>query len=315
MSNLIKASQISYKEDVRKIDMNQRAEEVENRFLNDYYASNIANKQIDFNEVSAKLEEERVLTPEDLDFTPGIVTEQVYANEDGDEVTAPSRQEDGILEIEARVREGKRELEELEKKIEEAHKTAEQIISDADAQAQTIIEDAERQAQDNIAQAMEEARNEGLEQGRELAREENEQAKAELEQLKESYKADYEKQVDDMEPAFVEILIKYIKKLTGIYAEDKRDIILHLIDNAMKDKHGTENFIIRVSEADFAVVSYSKDAIRGYLSEGAQLEVVSDKLLERNQCMIETESRIFDCSLDGQLMSLIEDIRLLAEKE
>ena len=58
---------------------------------------------------------------------------------------------------------------------------------------------------------------------------------------------------------------------------------------------------MRVSEADFPVVSYSKDAIRGYLSEGAQLEVVADKLLERNQCMIETESRIYDCSLPDPL--------------
>ena len=165
------------------------------------------------------------------------------------------------------------------------------------------------------AQSLEQARAEGLEQGRQQAEEENAQARAELEQIKNQYREEYEKQVDELEPAFVEIVIKYVQKLTGIYADDKKEIILHLIDNALKDKHGNENFIVRVSEADFPVVSYSKDAIRGYLSEGAQLEVVADKLLERNQCMIETESRIYDCSLDGQLMSLIEDIRLLAEKE
>ncbi len=318
MSNLIKASQISYSEDVRNIDMNERADAITSRFMDKYIADNIATKQIDFNEISQKLNEEKVLTTEDVDFTPGIVAEQAYADGDGDDdsqVQAASREEAGILEVEARLREKTKELQEAEAHLEEIHKKEQQILDDANAQATLIIENAEADAQDRINEAMEQARAEGLEQGRIAAQEENEQAKAELEVIKNQYKEEYEKQVDALEPAFVEVLIKYVKKLTGIYADDKRDIILHLIDNAMKDKHGIDNFIIRVSEADFAVASYSKDAIRGYLSEGAQVEVVADKLLERNQCMIETESRIFDCSLDGQLLSLIEDIRLLAEKE
>ena len=316
MSNLIKASQISYSEDVRPLDMNKRAEEITNRFLDKYYAENIATKQIDFNEVSQKLNEEKVITPEDVDFTPSIVAEQAYVDdESGEQVQSASREEAGVMEVEARLRESRKELAEVEAQIEEARRKEQQILDDANAQAALIIENAESEAQDRINEALEQARAEGLEQGRAEAQAENEQAKAELEEVKNRYKEEYEKQVDGLEPAFVEIVIKYVKKLTGIYADDKRDIILHLIDNARKDKHGIDNFIIRVSEADFAVASYSKDAIRGYLSEGAQVEVVADKLLERNQCMIETESRIFDCSLDGQLLSLIEDIRLLAEKE
>ena len=316
MSNLIKASQISYSEDVRNIDMNQRADEIANRFLDKYVAENLMRKQIDFNEVSQKLSEEHVITPEDVDFTPGIVAEQAYLeDEDEDPAVAASREEAGIMEIEARLREKTREIQEAEAHLEEIHKKEQQIIDDANAQASLIIENAQAEAQERINEALEQARAEGLEQGRIEAEKENEAARAELEAVKNQYREEYEKQVDELEPAFVEVLIKYVRKLTGIYADDKKDIILHLIDNAMKDKHGIDNFIIRVSEADFAVASYSKDVIRGYLSEGAQVEVVADKLLERNQCMIETESRIFDCSLDGQLLSLIEDIRLLAEKE
>ena len=316
MSNLIKASQIAYSEDVRAIDMNARAEEMQNKAMDQYLENINSNRKVDFEELSQKLSEERVLTSEDVDFEPGIPTEQVYLAEDAVETDVPaSREEAGIMEVEARLRERKQELADTEAKIAEAEQKVNQMIEDANAHATMIIENAEKDAEDRVNEALEQARADGLEQGRQQAEEENALARQELEQIKNQYREEYEKQVDGLEPAFVEIVIKYIKKLTGIYADDKREIILHLIDNALKDKHGNENFIVRVSEADFPVVSYSKDAIRGYLSEGAQLEVVADKLLERNQCMIETESRIFDCSLDGQLMSLIEDIRLLAEKE
>ena len=316
MSNLIKASQIAYSEEVRNLDMNARADEMQNKAMEQYLENINSNRKVDFEELSQKLSEERVLTSEDVDFEPGIPTEQVYLNEDAAELDVPaSREEAGIMEVESRLREKKKELEETEAKIAEAEQKVAQMIDDANAQATLIVEDAEQKAEDRINEAMEQARAEGLELGRQQAEEENARAREELEQIKNQYREEYEKQVDELEPAFVEIVIKYIRKLTGIYADDKKEIILHLIDNALKDKHGNENFIVRVSEADFPVVSYSKDAIRGYLSEGAQLEVVADKLLERNQCMIETESRIYDCSLDGQLMSLIEDIRLLAEKE
>ncbi len=316
MSNLIKASQIAYSEDIRNIDMNARAEEIQEKMMDKYLEEINSNRKVDFQELSQKLSEGNVLTSEDVGFEPGIPTEQVYLSEDPEQTEVPaSREEAGIMEVESRLREKKKELEETEARIAETEQKISQMLDDANAQANVIIEDAEQKAEERINEALEQARAEGLEQGRQQAEEENAQARAELEQIKNQYREEYEKQVDELEPAFVEIVIKYIQKLTGIYADDKKEIILHLIDNALKDKHGNENFIVRVSEADFPVVSYSKDAIRGYLSEGAQLEVVADKLLERNQCMIETESRIYDCSLDGQLMSLIEDIRLLAEKE
>ena len=316
MSNLIKASQIAYSEDIRNIDMNAKAEELQNKAMDKYLEEINSNRKVDFQELSQKLSEGHVLTTEDVDFEPGIPTEQVYIAEESYETDGgATREEAGIMEVESRLREKKKELEETEAKIAEAEQKVAQMIDDANAQATLIVEDAEQKAEDRINEAMEQARAEGLELGRQQAEDENARAREELEQIKNQYREEYEKQVDELEPAFVEIVIKYIQKLTGIYADDKKEIILHLIDNALKDKHGNENFIVRVSEADFPVVSYSKDAIRGYLSEGAQLEVVADKLLERNQCMIETESRIYDCSLDGQLMSLIEDIRLLAEKE
>ena len=314
MSNLIKAQQINYAENIRKIDMNERAERFQQAFVDKYIADNIVLKQIDFEEVSRKLEDERVLMPEDVNFTPGIAGETVYVSEQP-ENEAPAENENEAVGLEARLREKRRELEEIKTQIKEVQEEAARIIDNANAEAKEIVDNAVSEAELKREEVFEAAREEGYNAGASAAHEEVEAARAELENLRTQYKEDYEKQVEELEPAFVEIMINYVRKLTGIYAEDKKDIILHLIDNAMKDKKGIDNFIIRVSEADFAMASYSKDSMRGYLSDGATIEVIADKVLSKNQCLIETESRIFDCSLDSQMLSLIEDIRMLAEKD
>ncbi len=344
MSNLIKASQISYKEEIRAIDMNERAQEVEARYLDSYIANNIVAKQISFSDVAEQLNRESALleNPEEETgdgFSEGIPAKKICNDDWGiDDVIAGEAEgakktgagapaaeaaAPGAVPSEAEAVHGadpllasrNQELAELEARIAEARKEAESIIAEAQAEADQLRENAELEVQEKAAAAMEQAREEGLEQGRAQAQEECDRIKEELEEQKLRYKEDYEKQVDELEPAFVEILVKYVQKLTGIYADDKREIVLHLIEDAMKNRHGVENFIVRVSSADFETVSNAKEEIRQYLSEGSQLEIVEDKLLEPTQCMIETESRIFDCSLEGQLDNLIEDIRLLAEKE
>ena len=77
MSNLIKASQISYKEEIRAIDMNERAQEVEARYLDSYIANNIVAKQISFSDVAEQLNRESALleNPEEENgdgFSEGI---------------------------------------------------------------------------------------------------------------------------------------------------------------------------------------------------------------------------------------------------
>ncbi|MCR5768145.1 MAG: hypothetical protein K6G45_06625 [Lachnospiraceae bacterium] len=314
MSNVIKARAINYSGDVRNLDMNARADEYAEKFANDYYNNNIANhQQISFDEVSKKLEEEKVITPEDVEFKPGLFGEEI--TQVLDEETFESQ----AASLEARLSEKRAELADVESSIQKAHEELEEILADARTEAENILAEARAQAEAEAEELKEEARVNGYNEGNEQARAEAEEqiaaARAEAEAEKEKYRTEYEKQVEEMEPAFVELVVKYVEKLTGIYNEDKQEIILHLIDDAFKGQKGTENFIIRVSEEDYPIVAYSKETMKGYISDDSTLEIVADKLLSKSQCMIETESRIYDCSLDEQLKSLIEDIRLLAEKE
>ena len=48
------------------------------------------------------------------------------------------------------------------------------------------------------------------------------------------------------------------------------------------------------------------------MSREVNIDIVEDATLERNQCMIETNTGIFNCSLDIELNNLIKNIKLLS---
>ncbi|MCR5683838.1 MAG: hypothetical protein K6G81_00250 [Lachnospiraceae bacterium] len=311
MSNLIKASSITYSNDVRTLDMNKRADEFQELFANEFYKTNvIPQHELDFEGLSKRLEDEKVLTADDVDFTPGLILD----NPKRDELDREKFETEAAT-LEARLAEKRQEISELEARIKEASNEAQRIVDEAGEQAENIINEAIQKAGMKTDSIRDEARQQGLSEG--LAAAENEVARirAEVEQTREQYRMEYLKQVEEIEPAFVELVVKYVEKLTGVYNADKDEIILHLIDDAFKGIKGTQNFIIRVSTEDLPTVSASKEALREMISADSTLEIVEDRLLQKSQCMIETESRIYDCSLDGQLHSLIEDIKLLAEKD
>ncbi len=57
-----------------------------------------------------------------------------------------------------------------------------------------------------------------------------------------------------------------------------------------------------------------EELIRGdgaVIGEGS-IEIVEDVTMKKNQCIIETGSGMYDCSLDVQLENLIEEIKMLS---
>ena len=42
------------------------------------------------------------------------------------------------------------------------------------------------------------------------------------------------------------------------------------------------------------------------------MEIIEDMTLKKNECMVETDGGIYDCSLDGQLEALRKELLLLS---
>lgn len=202
--------------------------------------------------------------------------------------------------------------EEKQKLSEENEKAAAKIIEEAQAKADQIINDANEYAETIKNNAYEEGMNQGLEEGRVRAKAEQEQLKAEFEEECSKRYDEISKYENSLEEKFADIMIKLISKITGVLCEDRKDVIIFLIDNALHNVSKSKNITIRVSNEDFANVNSAKDKLKEKLSSDTELDIAEDSNLSENQCIIETDSGIIDCSLDAQIDNLKEKIRLIS---
>lgn len=206
-----------------------------------------------------------------------------------------------------------------EKDKEQIAKEAQNLLSNAKQEAQNLLEDAASKVDILKEQAYAEGKQEGydagiLEGSAEISRREEdliarEQQICEREKLQEDIFADRQKQ---LEPFFAELTVQLIEKLTGILVDDKKEIILHLMKNGIKDAGQAKHYIVHVSLEDAELVKEKKELILSELSNECEIEIVINDSFSRYQCMIETDNKLLDCDLDIQMHNLIEDLRLLS---
>lgn len=208
--------------------------------------------------------------------------------------------------------------EEEKKKIaEELEEEKERLLEDARNQAQEIINEANLSAEDIKNQAFEEGKNQGLEEGKRQGLVELEERKSELEQQYDAKFKELEQTAESLEPRYAEIVAGLVEKLTGVVCKDKKDIIVYLIDNAL---HGnvtnsadkTKNITVHVSKEDMGIVSAKRDELLKDVGSDMEFDIIEDASLLHNQCIIDLDTKIIDCSLDAQLENLKEHLRMLA---
>ena len=196
--------------------------------------------------------------------------------------------------------------------LENINAEAEKIIEDARLQAEQIIADANK----NAAAAFEEAKQNGYYEGNAAAQEEadkkQEQLEAEYNNRKKELEQEYNELKEKVEPQLVEVITDVFRKVTGVVAEDNQQIILHLINDVMHNADGSRDYVIKVSPEDYKFLVNNQGKIYCAMSREVNIDIVEDAGLERNQCMIETNTGIFNCSLDIELNNLIKNIKLLS---
>lgn len=178
---------------------------------------------------------------------------------------------------------------------------ANQILAEAHLEARKIIEDAKRT---------------GYEQGALSARDEYNVKADELARDYAAKKEQLEKEYNDMkaaiEPELVETITEVFKKITYTVAEDNKDIIIGLINGVMKNTDISNEFIIKVSPDDYRFLVNNQGKIYCSVSKEVSMDIVSDPAMKKNQCIIESDTGVYDCSLDIELNNLIKDIKLLS---
>lgn len=184
------------------------------------------------------------------------------------------------------------------------------LLEEAKREAEQLRLDALTNAQEEIDQLKEEALNEGYAQGIAKGEEELRQKLAELEEKEQELLEAYDKKLAEMQGNVTEILIALVQKITGVVIEEK-SIITYLVCDAVKAQSTCNEFRISVSKADFPEVNEHLDELKELVRSTAQITIIENPELEKNQCKIETEKNIIDCSMETKLSNLITALKLL----
>lgn len=207
---------------------------------------------------------------------------------------------------------GEKPVSESEPEVsEDVQQQAALIIEDAEREAERILSEAEAQAENFRNQAYEEGKKSGYEEGMVAARVQLQEKEQELVNREAQMVEEYQQQLESLEPAFVDVMAKLIHKITGILVEDKKDVLLYLIDQSIRQLEKPKSIVLRVSKEDVVMVSAHLEQLKASLAEGVELEVMEESTLTKNQCIIETDQKMMDCSLDAQLSNLTEQLKLL----
>lgn len=244
-------------------------------------------------------------------FIPDIFRqEKIYAAE----LSVDDQQEENAGEFQAgmsflNMEDVRRE--ERDKVEKETSEQVEQILLDARKEADSILCQAKEEAEEIRVQAYEEGKSQGMSEGQELARQELEAMQAEFRQKAEQQRKELDEQAMALEPKFADVMIALIEKITGVLCQDKREIVIYLIHQALYQLEKTSRVTLRVSKDDMLLVSARKQELKENIAQDVEFDIMEDESLEAMQCIIETDNKIIDCSLDVQLDNLQSQIKML----
>ena len=285
MSNLFKAGFVSYDQsEARIIDSNE-----------------LANQKIEaFQELELKRQRAQMAadepsyeTSEGDDFIPGIDMEQLsQLTEDQSMLESVPDPQFDMEAMQA----------EIDLKLQQAQEQADMIINNAHQQAQEIMDSAR-------AQGQQEGYDAGYQEGVAAAQ----SLQADYEQQREDLEKQYQQIVDELEPEMVDVLTQIYEHVLGIELREDKGIILHLLKSALSRIEPGNDLIVHISSDDYDDVMDRKDELDACItSPNTTMEIIEDPLLKENECMIESDSGVFDCSLGVELSEITRKLKLLS---
>lgn len=193
----------------------------------------------------------------------------------------------------------------------------EELIAEANAQIEQMMSAAQVEAEQIKRQAYDEGNSQGYNDGLVRAQQELdaqvEDLNRQLAEQEDYLRGIYQQKISEIEPELVDVITNIYEHIFNLKLADERGLIMHLIGNALKKVEGSSEYLMHVSSDDLPFVSMQKETL---LEEcgivNANVEIIEDVTLKKNQCIIETEGGIFDCSLGVELKELKKQLLLLS---
>ncbi|HOO26977.1 MAG TPA: FliH/SctL family protein, partial [Lachnospiraceae bacterium] len=237
---------------------------------------------------------------------PGDFPEEFSEGLDADQV---ERLLGDPAEQEADFREHEKSAEKL---IQNAKEEAERILEAAREDADGILKAAKAEAKSLKAEAIQAGHGEGYQAGYDEGLQGVEKMKAACVKEQKQLEDSYEKRVNELEPQFVETLTGIYEHIFHLDLSDKKETVLYLLKDAIRNIESGKNFFAHVSKGDYEFVSGRKEELLTGLGSAGTVEVIEDLTLQQGQCFIETEGGIFDCGIGTELELLKKELKLLS---
>ena len=193
-------------------------------------------------------------------------------------------------------------------------KDIDQILNDAQIQANQIVSDARDQAEQILNQARDEGHKQGYDQGfQEGMTKSEDKVQKTIQKKEKELEARYERMTQSIEPEMVDTLTRIYEHVFNVSFKDDKEIILHLLQTALSRIECSGSLLIHISPDDYDMITDAKDQLmQNVVSPDTLLELVEDPTLKENECIIETDGGIFDCSVGVELEELGRKIKLLS---
>ena len=270
----------------------KRKDDFRQQKIDDFFAAIEVDE--DGNTIYPSDEEGHVLLPLDEDGTPLVVID-----DEGNPV---------INQVE----EAEEEAEEAFVDMEAIQAQADEMIANAREEAEAIIAEAQEQAEALKSHYEEEGKKTGYQEGLADAMNEFNAKKDELEAERQQLQAEFDEKERAMESELVDVITEVMERFFLVQFGNKKDLLLHLIDNALINIENSREFLIKVNDENFDFLNQYKSQLQEKVGNDLQLDIIRDPVLDVHQCLIETDGGVFDCSLDVELDNLVKDLKSLS---
>lgn len=193
----------------------------------------------------------------------------------------------------------------------QAREEAEQLMAEARTEAEEIIGGAKLQAEQARQQAAAEGREEGLREGMEEARATLDLKMQELNEREMKLQEDYLEKLHELEPRILHVVTEVVERVFKVQFHDKEEIMLYLIKHTIESIDGAREFAVKANSARAAYIEEHKQEILESAGQNITLDIITDHSLTDGECMIETDTGIYECGPDVQLANLMKDIKSL----
>jgi flagellar assembly protein FliH len=288
LSNLFKAGFVSFDaSDKRIIDSNELA----NKKIEAFQELELKRQRAEMAEEEGSYDGMEMV--ENDDFIPGIDMEQLsQLTEDQSMLESVPDPQFDMEAMQA----------EIDLKLQQAQEQADMIIQNAQGQAQAIMDDARQQG-------YEAGYNTGYQEGVAAAQ----SLQDEIDQQRGDLEKEYQQIVDELEPEMVDVLTQIYEHVFNIELREDKGIILHLLKTTLSRIEPGKDLIVHISSDDYDEIMDQKAVLDACItSPNTTMEIIEDPLLRENECMIESDSGVFDCSLGVELSEITRKLKLLS---